>query len=457
MRNLHEMFLLLAIIVADTLWIFPVLGVLGYVTDQGGSPLPLPLVFALLALSVAAGHAVPRMTRNASEEGAAQALLGIFAVYFAIALVAGEDGIDLLWGPHLLSGRFSGRAIAGLIIGSAMVGTLWFRGIRIAGETRPRVQLQTCFRAGIVGLAVTILAEQAMGADFSATVMIVPFFAVCLGGLAFGRMAGSGTWPRTIGLAVLSVIGGGLLIGLIGAVFGGSGLQLVAAVWRSLLALISWVLTVLLAPVLEAIFSFVTWLIGDYVPPNPAERVDTPHLQDWLQGIQPESLPSYLQTIIEFARYPVLLLVIYLLYRFLLSAYRAYNARAALVAAVDRESIRGNANAAVDLANLALGLLPDWMLPGGSGRDWRYPKGRPGITEAYALYFDLLGAARKRGHEFVPARTPRERCSELAAALPGAPVTGITDVFNAACYGNVPAAPETVERLRRALDRALTD
>ena len=42
--------------------------------------------------------------------------------------------------------------------------------------------------------------------------MIIPFFAVCLAALAFSRMATSGAWPRTIGLAVLAVIAGGFLI-----------------------------------------------------------------------------------------------------------------------------------------------------------------------------------------------------------------------------------------------------
>lgn len=454
--GLRDMLVLFAIVVADTLWIFPVLGAIGYVTDQGGSPLPLPLVFAALSLAAIVGSAVSRFTRNAAEEDVAQALMGLFAVYFATALIARSGGIDLLWGPRLLSGGFSGPAIAGLIVGTAMAGVLWFRGIRIAGETRPQARLQNSFRAGIVGLGITILAEQAFGADFSATVMIIPFFAVCLGGLAFARMTGSGTWPRTIGLAVLSVIGGGLLIGLIGAMFGGSGVRLIAAAWNQLLALVSWVLTVLLAPVIEVIFSFVLWLIGDSVPPNRAERVSTPQLQDWWQHIQPESLPSYLQTIIEFLRYPFLLLVIYLLYRFLLFAYRTYGARAALAVAAERESIRGNANVAVDLANLALGLLPDWMLAGGGARGRRYPKGQPGITEAYLLYFDLLETAVSRGYEPVTSMTPRERTPELEAALPGAPVGAITECFNAACYGGIAADPATLERLRDSLSAART-
>ena len=245
-----------------------------------------------------------------------------------------------------------------------------------------------------------------------------------LAALAFARMASAAAWPRTIGLAVSTVIGGGLLIGLIGAAFGGSGLKLLVAGWNYFLAGLSWVLTVLLAPVLEAIFSFVLWLIGDNVPPNRADRVISPQERDWWQHLEPDSVPPFVELVIQLLKYPALLAAIYLLYRLLLWAYRAHIAHIVTAAAADRESIRGEANAAADLANLALGLLPDWMFRGAADPGPRYPKDRPGITEVFALYFDMLSVACDRGlrgREFHDAEGAQARFGTRHTGCAGRP------------------------------------
>ncbi len=454
MRSAREMLITLLTTVSDTIWLYPVLGMCGFILDQGGSPLPMPLVFAVLAVAIIATRIIDGVVPKTGGEAVAQALVGMVAIYLAMSLIAVEGAVDLLWGPRMVGGGFPGRTIAGLIVASAMAGVLWFRGVRIAIESRPQARLVSTFRAGIVGLAIAILAEQAFGADFYATVMIVPFLAVSLAALAFARMATSGAWPRTIGLAVLSVIGGGLLIGLVGAAFGGSGLRLIAIAWNHFLAGLSWVLTVLLAPVLEVIFDFAIWLIGEHEPFKRVDRVITPQERPWWRELRPDSVDPMVELVINLLKYPVLLIGIYLLYRLLIRGYRAYIAGVKSTTLAERKSIRGEANAATDLGNLALGLLPGWMFRGGAEAGLRAPKDRPGITEAFTLYFDLLAAARKRGYELIPSMTPRERRPDLEATIPGAPVGPITECFNAACYGNIGVDEGTVDRLRAELEMA---
>ncbi len=454
MGSVRDTLITILTVVTDTLWIFPVLGMCGYILEQGGSPLPAAMVFGLIVAAIVVTRAIRNGAANSGGEAVAQALLGLSVIYVAMSFLAVEDGFDLLWGPRMVGGGLPGRTVAGLIIASAMAGVLWFRGVRIAVETRPQARLVHTFRAGIIGLAIAILAEQTFDAYFYATVMIVPFFAISLAALAFARMASAAAWPRTIGLAVSTVIGGGLLIGLIGAAFGGSGLKLLVAGWNYFLAGLSWVLTVLLAPVLEAIFSFVLWLIGDNVPPNRADRVISPQERDWWQHLEPDSVPPFVELVIQLLKYPALLAAIYLLYRLLLWAYRAHIAHIVTAAAADRESIRGEANAAADLANLALGLLPDWMFRGAADPGPRYPKDRPGITEVFALYFDMLSVACDRGYEVVSSMTPRERRPDLEHAIPGAPVGPITECFNDACYGNIGTDRTTADRLRDELETA---
>ena len=455
MRSPRETLITLLTTVADTIWLYPVLGMCGFILEQGGSPLPLLLVFAMLTVAIVATRVIEGTVAKSGNEAVAQALVGMVAIYLAMSFIAADGLVDLLWGPRMVGGGFPGRTIAGLIIASTMAGVLWFRGVRIAIESRPQARLVNTFRAGIVGLAIAILAEQIFDADFHATVMILPFFAVSLAALAFARMATSAAWPRTIGLAVLAVIGGGLLVGLVGAVFGGGGLRLFVAGWNHFLAGLSWVLTVLLAPVIELIFDFVLWLIGDNVPEHRADRVISPQERDWWKEMVPDGVDPMVELVINLLKYPALLIGIYLLYRLLIRGYRAYIAGIRAGTLAERESIRGEASAATDLADLALGLLPDWMFRSGTEAGLRAPKDRPGITEAFTLYFDLLKAARKRGYEIVPSMTPRERRPDLELTIPGAPVGPITECFNAACYGNIGADQVTVDQLRGELEIAV--
>jgi hypothetical protein len=447
---------IVATILADTAWLYPVLALFSVIFVQGVWPLPLALILAVIALGVIVGRAVPGIVEEPSNRASFQALLGLAAVYLAISAVADQGAVDVLWGPHLIGGGFSGNVGLGLVAATAAVGFLWRRGIRIAVETHPRLRLLHTFRTGIVALAAVILVEQALDRDFSATAMLVPFFAISLAGLAFARLPPGGAWSGVAGLAVMAVIGGGLVIGLIGAAVGGHGLGLLSAGWSHLLSAIVWLLTVLLAPLLSGL-GFLQDL----------DLMFPPLFGDWL---------------VQLMKYPLLLLAIYLLYRLFRWSYRTHALRvrvlkvifaflarlindiawpdraqpdAPAAKAVDRESIRGEADAKADMIKLAMVLLPGWLKPAAPPVALRFPRDRPGISEAYILYFEMLTAARDGGYDFAPSATPRERRSDVENAVPGAPVKRITDCFNAACYGNIATDRNTLERLRRELEGAV--
>ncbi len=452
MPSKRQLIVLAVTVIAESVWLFPVLGMLGFLLEQGGSPLPLYFMILLSGSAAVVSFTILKKRRNIANPAIAQALFGLISIYFGMAFLAPGGGADFLWGLRVIGGGYSGRELASVIIGSAMAGLLWNRGVRIAVDSHPRERLLFTFRAGIIGLAVSMLGEQLFDADFAATVMFIPFFVICLAALAFARMASSGIWHRAIGLTVAVVLGGGMVLGLAGALFGGNGLMLLVAGWNRFLEWVSWILMVVLAPVLEVIFGFIIWLIGETEPRSRAERVVTPREYAWWENIETGGVPPFVEFVVQLLKYPLLLLSIYLLYRLLLWAYRVHVARALAIATVDRESIRGNANAAADFINLALGMLPDWMLPVGMGRKFRYPKDKPGISEVYALYFEMLAVARKHGHAFEPSATPREREPELERAVPEAPVARITDCFNAACYGNIATDREMLETLKSELE-----
>ncbi len=436
-----------ATVIADAAWLYPVFVILGMGFNRGAALLPLAVIILLLALAFGAGRLASYYVEDPTLRGPVEAIAGLGVIYLVISAIAPGDGLDLLWGPHMIGGAFSGRQTGGLIASMAAAGFLWHRGIRIAVETHPQLRLLQTFRTGLVALAVSVLVEQASGIDASATAMLILFFTAALGGLAFARLAPGGNWTPIVGLAVATVLGGGIAVGMLGAVIGGRGLGLLAVAWDYVAVGIMWLLRLLV------------WALVQILP-DLSGRFGEDMVWDFRGFERPnfrnvDYVPSETGLTDHLLQYSALLLALYLAYRLLAWAYQAHARQGQTGPGADRESIRGEADATADLLNLLWSLLPAWLQPGAAPMGARFPQGRPGITEVYALYFDMLTAACGQGHEFVPSATPRERRSAVEDAIPGAPVARITSCFIAACYGNLATDPETVEQLRRELDGAM--
>ena len=159
------------------------------------------------------------------------------------------------------------------------------------------------------------------------------------------------------------------------------------------------------------------------------------------------------ETIFNIIQYPLLAVLIIGLFLFLALAYRRFIARQGRPEDEDREALETETDPTKDLLKLLGGLLPSWLTrKSDKPRDWRYPEDEVGVTEVFLLYFDYLSAAVARGLVFTPNLTPNERVPDLQTALPGARVTLVTDMFNAACYGHVAANRSTVNELRNELN-----
>ena len=81
---------IVATILADTAWLYPVLALFSVIFVQGVWPLPLALILAVIALGVIVGRAVPGIVEEPSNRASFQALLGLAAVYLAISAVADQ-------------------------------------------------------------------------------------------------------------------------------------------------------------------------------------------------------------------------------------------------------------------------------------------------------------------------------------------------------------------------------
>jgi hypothetical protein len=449
MTDRRDTIAITATLIADAAWLYPAFGVLGVIFAQEASPLALPLIAAVLFIGFTVGRIFVGLVPDPAKKASFQALVGIVVVYLAMSLAPAIQGVDLLWGAHLFT-AFEGNTVVGLVAGTFAAAFLWYRGVQIGSESLPRARLLQTFRIGVLALALSFLAEQAFAVDCHATMMLVPFFVVSLTGLAFARLPHGAAWARTVVAAVLAVMAGGLIIGFLVALAGGRGLALLASAWRFLIDAVGWLLGTLLVPLLEAIFGFIAWLLGDF-----EQRKSEPLSLNLPEGIWWEQLDAapavpYVDLMVHLFKYPLVILLFYFVYRLLLKAYQGYFRSLPAVADADRERIESHRDAKADLISLALGLLPDWMFPRAGIEPPRYPLGIPGISEVYEIYFDMLTRAYREGYTFNPSETPRERLAGIAGFLPGVPAADITECFNRARYGNIAADPDTVSRLRRA-------
>lgn len=454
--------ILLSAAVAESVWLFALFSVLGLIGDLGGSPLPWLSLLALLLISIGTGYILGAAEGDEVSIAIRQSLFGLVIIYLILGTgtFLKDSAFDAGWIFRLVSGDLGSSAAASAIFGLIICIWLWRHGMKLGTDRYPEDRLANVFKIGIAVLAIATLVDQASSEDLGASALLVPFFGATLVGLAIGRLPEggvgqkSGEWARIIALAVFGVMGAGLLIGLVGGLYGNGGVRLLFAGWGLLVDAVLWVLRF---PVTWAT-AVLQWLLNLFArnPVEPEEQLQPGQPGREIFGQEPEQVVdagnSAVDTIMNILQYPVIALLIIAAFFLLAMAFRRFGARGTGGADEERESIRSELDTDGDMSRLLGGLIPGWWRRK-QGRAWRYPDD-PGFAEVFKLYFDSIRLGVKWGMEFHPQMTPAERLPMLQAALPGAPVQEVTSRFNAACYGSVPTDPRTVTELRARMKSA---
>ena len=467
MNSAQDRWVLGAIVLSESAWVFALLSVggvaFGRETGAQGSFLSWPAVLAIMTASVLLGRSWPSFFKSPESVQWARFLAGLAVVYVTVASHLGTGfGLDLVWIVHLFSGTqpdgWFFRAVSGAVMGVL----LWWRGSRLAASEFPTETMAMSFRVGILALALATVVDLVSPQSLSIFPVIFVFFAAGLAGLSVGHIlpdtqqAEKGrSWTGVVAVVVSAV----LLIGLVFSFLQRDLLSFTStafeSVYTAVVFLVLWGFVIPLAWLYTQIINFIRWLYSLLFSGEQVVRETEGFLQiptstlDVIQSIEGEGEPSIIIQVLAWAALAAAVVaVMYLGSKVIRGAAR----RRPRQSEGERESIREGANISSDLARLLLGLLPDRFLKGRQRREYHIPDGSRGIVEVLRIYYEILTMAEENGLERHPDQTALEFRNALEGIFPQSLVRLATDSFNRACYGHEPASEERIIQMRSALE-----
>ena len=459
MSSAQDKWVLAAIAVSESAWLYAILGVAALPLQLGSNPLDWFAVLAVLASSLVVSRALQALIISTTTAYLAQMFTGLVVIY----LVLGSQfsaGLDLAWAGRLSGELGSDTYWLRAAIAAAMVVGLWWRGGRIAASDSPEETLETSFRIGVAALAAAAIADAALPADLNVYPVLFIFTAASLAGLAMSHLsspseqaAKRATWPKVIGALVLVV----LLVGLIAGLVENAVLPLVTGAVRAVMGftierIVAPVLSTLLYPFVAAVdwlFSALLNLFRTDLEQQVAEGSNLANLE--VEQIEEkEGAPAVLQ-IIQIAGIAVLTVVVVVALFFLARAFRRRRRGRYEYPEGARESVIEGSDPLLDAARLLLDLLPERLRRRRVRRALRPPDGDPGVVEAFKIYYSLLGQAERKGVRREDYESPLEFEVRLGPLFAPGLVEKATAAFNRACYGNLPPSETDLADLRSAI------
>ena len=168
-----------ALAIAESVWIYGVLSVVGLLIGLGGSPLTWYAVFALYVAGMFIGWLTMGLRGNKATLAILEGLIGITIIYLVVASGTFYEGrsFDMAWPAKLTGADLEASAFAGVIFSLLAAVYVWRKTIGIVADDYSADRLQRSFKIGIAVIAVGVLAEEISKTDVGIQTLLVPFFA----------------------------------------------------------------------------------------------------------------------------------------------------------------------------------------------------------------------------------------------------------------------------------------
>lgn len=453
-----------ALIVIESIWWFSVLAAIGAYLGFGGSPILWVNLLVLMGVGVISAWVFGGAKGDVAIIALYQGVVALLVVYCTVASTSiGDDwSFKIAWPIDMFGGTYDGESVGELITALVVSSLIWYRAQNLAAGDGVRRRLSRAFRLGTMFMAIALMVEVNVGFSIGIKQLLLPFFGASLIGLAASRLpqsddTGNAPWPFVVAVSVFSILGIGLIGGVLTGWYGNLGVRGLVIAWGAFVDSLIWILKWPIELAMRGLWALILWLQNVFGGEEIVEdRVGQTRPLQPVVDDKTEQVERLTHVAIDAVRWPLSILLVAFVFFILVLAFRRYVRRRGETDQSRRESIRDGAVATADMMKLLSGLLPDWMRPGKGGSLWKWPESEKGVGEVFLLYFDTLAHAIKRGMEFDPNLTPSERIPQLANYLPGAPVDTLTNRFNEACYGGQPTDLDELSRLRQAVDEAAT-
>ena len=446
------------LVIAESSWLFAAGGVLGLAFGLPRSPLNLLAVLGLLTGSTLLSLALNPVKLPLNVVRGLQVTAGATAIYLTMTtqLAAGAE-IDLLWVSALSQRVNDLDYLSYAILGSVFSLGLWWWGTRLAVGEPPEESLKRSFRVGIAVIAVAAVVDAASSFDLKIPMAAFPFFGASLAGLAISHVVApiqtvirGGRWTQTIGGAIASILGIGLVLTLLRGDYVAS---FVSAIGNLLTPVINLLFSIILIPI-SYVASFLIRALLNLVE-SIYNEPDTEALELAQQGAleianqnTQNAVAGLIGDVILWSFVALLGLgALYLMAR----AFRRRRFDTRARTAESRESLWRDAQPREDLSSLLLGLLPQNLRSVRRRHALQLPDDERGIVEAFRAYFRLLGLMSSKGYPRDHWQTPTEFQGTVQRFVPQSTTKLATDVFARACYGHIPATDEELETLNSSL------
>ena len=454
-----------ALVVAESAWVFAILGVAGLWMGQDSGPLSWPTIMVLMFVSLYLGRLSPSKVMGPVPETLVRMLFGILFIYVAIAieLSDGLPRIDVLWVFKAFSSSEPDQFWFRFLAGGLAAAALWLRAGKLGIASFPTEELGFSFRLGIPLLALATLIDLINDAHLHTFLMVFVFFGASLAGLALGNLlprsqtTGPSIWPRVVFGVVAVVVVTGLAFSLLpGGVLDAVSWPL-RRVFDLFLLVFVWVLIIPAAFVISSVIEGIIWIYSflfgastGVAPSLPGQELatTTPSVFDQVEDLEGSGANIWIMQILLGLILGVA--AIALLYAGA-KAFRRPQSRRAVPVEGHRESVMEDADPLLDFTNLLRNLMPSW-LKGDGEETFVLPDGPPGIVKVLELYYDMLLLAEERGVERQPHETPGEMQTRLGEIFPNDLVNAATSAFVRAFYGSYPSSDEQIAEMRASVD-----
>ena len=460
-HSLQDRLVVAATVLAESAWLFALLGLVGVALAQDGSPLSLSAVLALVGISALTARLLQMVLMPVRLSYAIQLAMGVGVIVVAVgAQVDPAAGMDLGWIATVVRGTdvegYTFRASTGSILGAA----LWWRGGMIAASEFPVESLSTSFRLGILVIAVVAVLDVLHPADLQVFTSMILFFTAGLGGLGAGRLLPASrraieerAWLKVIGGLVLGIV----IVGLLVSMLQRDVLQYItrpALVVLNLLGIVVfYVIIVPIAFVVGALTQGLLTVLGWFA----TEEVTTeaPDIGGTLLELQEQTgeVNEVVAVVVQLSQWALVGLLVASALFVIARAFRRRLSWRLVQEEGTRESVKEGADAGDDLRRLLLNLVPRRFRRTRHDAGLRLPDDEADVVDVFRVYFGLLELAREQGFPRPEHATPQEYQHTLEQVLPRSLVRSATAAFTNACYGHRAPPRAQLDELKAQLEQ----